>query len=323
MSTALRALAVLVSASAALAGCSRTRPAGISIAEQFGLAYAPVQLVRERRLLEQGAGSPQVSWQRMSNTAAIREAMVAGRVDVGFVAIPPFLVGRDNGMKWRIVTGLSRSPVALVTWKPGVTRLADFAAGDRIAVPQPGSVQHILLAMAAERELGDAARFDGRLVTMAHPDGMAAMLARGDIAAHFTTPPYLRRELSEPGFRQVLSGVEAAGGDFTFVVAVATEAALERAPASIAALVRALEQAAASIARSPAEAAATLAPLYGMEASAIERELAAMSFEGGIQGVERFADFMRRRGYLKAPAEPLRELLWTAPGAPPAGRRQP
>ena len=55
-------------------------------------------------------------------------------------------------MDWKLIAGLSVCPVGLVAGKS----IPDFAAlteQHRIALPQPGSIQHILLSMAAEREL--------------------------------------------------------------------------------------------------------------------------------------------------------------------------
>ncbi len=56
---------------------------------------------------------------------------------------------------------------------------ADFSPDDRIALPQPGSIQHILLSMAAEKQLGKHDVFDNQLVTMKHPDGMTALESFG------------------------------------------------------------------------------------------------------------------------------------------------
>lgn len=319
-------LPILVLAAVMAAGCQRapaSRPAGLSIAEQYGLAYAPLQILRERQLLERRLPGVPIQWHRLGNTAAIREAMLAGQVDVGFVAIPPFLIGRDNGMAWRIFTGLSESPLALVSWKQDLRSLSDIRDSDRLALPQPASVQHILLAMAAERELGDAGRFDRQIVSMSHPDAMAALLARGDVAAHFASPPYLGRELAESGMHVVLTGEEAMGGRFTFIVGVATEKVLARSSPQIAALAGAIEEAAEFIAGHPAEAAALLAPLYGLPAEEIRAGLAdeGLHFGPQILGLSAFAGFMREHGFLRQAPEPEERLLWTGAPLPEDGRR--
>jgi len=64
------------------------------IAEQFGLAYAQIEIMKhngtlEQKLAEEGVTSVEIVWQKMANTTAMREAMLAGQVDICCVAIPP------------------------------------------------------------------------------------------------------------------------------------------------------------------------------------------------------------------------------------------
>ena len=79
----------------------------ITIAEQYGLAYAPVQLIKELQLLEESDPELKVEWKQLSNTTSIRESMLAGEVDIAFMAIPPFLIARYKGMELKIISGLS------------------------------------------------------------------------------------------------------------------------------------------------------------------------------------------------------------------------
>lgn len=273
----------------------------LRIAEQYGLAYAPLQVLRRKAYLEEELPAYRIDWQRLGNTAAIREAMLAGRLEVGFMGIPPFLIGYDRGMEWKIFTGLSQAPLGLVTWKDEIRRLSDFGPEHRIALPQPGSIQHILLTMACEREMGSAAALDDNLVTMNHPDGMQALLSRRDISAHFTSPPYLMEELSAPGMRQVLSGTEAMGGEFTFIVGVALDGLLQNDPGAAAALRRALDRAEEFLRDEPEEAIALLAGEYNIDEQRLREYLdwPGLSYGRSLKGLEEFISFMRASGYLE------------------------
>jgi NitT/TauT family transport system substrate-binding protein len=67
----------------------------IIIADQFGLAYAPLEVMKhesflEASLSEAGLESVKIEWKKFGNTTAIREAMLSGDLDIGFVGIPPF-----------------------------------------------------------------------------------------------------------------------------------------------------------------------------------------------------------------------------------------
>lgn len=284
----------------------------ISIAEQYGLAYAPVQVMKELKLLEKNLPGIKTEWKQLNNTAAIREAMLAGRVDVGFIAIPPFLIGWDKGMPWKIASGLSESPVGLVTWKKEIRSLKDFTKNDRIAAPQPGSVQHILLAMACEREFGDAKKFDNQLVTLAHPDGMNALLAQKEIAAHFTAPPYLMKELEQPGMTQVLSGTAAFGGEFTFIVGVTTEEFHNQKSRVYLAYLKSLHQAMEYVRRNPKQTASLLSAQYQIPKAELLKYLQApgTDYSPEIKGVKEFAAFMKRNGYIGKIPRKTSEILW-------------
>src|SRR6056297_3356159 len=109
-------------------------------------------------------------------------------------------------MEWKIISGVSMSPLGLMAYKGNINSINDITLNDRIALPQPGSIQHILLAMACEKEFSDPDKFDEILVSMAHPDGMNAFLSRKEITAHFTSPPYIFEELKTGDIHRILSG---------------------------------------------------------------------------------------------------------------------
>lgn len=308
-------LIILLSISLALSGCtntSNTAGATINIAEQYGLAYAPLQIAKELKLIEKNLPGVTVNWKQLGNTAAIREAMLANGIDVGFMAIPPFLIGWDKGMDWKIACGLSSSPVSLVTNKGEIKSIRDFDVKDRIALPQPGSVQHILLSMACERELGDPQKLDNLLVTMAHPDGMNALLSKQDITAHFTTPPYLVKELEASGMREILNGRQALGKDFTFIVGVATKKFHDNSPKEYEAMINAITEAMEFMESNKGETLDILSRQYEMSVTEIEKNLSmdGMDYSLSIKGVDDFAGFMERNGYISKIPEDTEEIVW-------------
>ena len=288
-----------------LFSCSRSET--VTMAEQYGLAYAPLQVMRAKGYFEQQAPGVDIQWVKLGNTAAIREAVLAGEVDLGFMGLPPFLIGADKGMDWKLIAGLSICPVGLVAGKAVTGADGGFESlqpGHKIALPQPGSIQHILLSMAAEREYGDAARFDEGLVTMKHPDGMAALLS-GAVKAHFTSPPYifLENEATAPDgsrFRTILSGTEAFGGQFTFIGAMAAGDFLKKEPELLKAFLRALDQSINYIKEDKIGAAELLSESYDLPAGQILEYLEdeEMIYTTEVYGLGHFISFMNRYGYL-------------------------
>lgn len=295
-----------------LNGCSEKPREQIVIAEQFGLAYAPLQVMKERNILEKNLPGVKVIWKQMGNTTAIREAMLAGNLDVGFMAIPPFLIGWAKGMEWKMISGLSVSPLGLITYRDELQSIRDFTENDRIALPQPGSIQHILLAMACQQEFSDAGKLDDLLVTMAHPDGMNALLSRQEITAHFTSPPYIFQELQQADMHQILSGQEVMGKEFTFIIGAATKTFHDRQPKIYRAFVKSLLEAIDLLRDQPEYCAEILAPQYQLTKADILTYITwpGMSYTSKIKGLDEFADFLSEQQYILKTFDHPEEIMW-------------
>jgi len=298
-----------------IAACSSKDNEKLIIADQFGLAYAPIAVMKskgflEKRLEENGRELLEVEWKTLGNTASIRETMLAEEIDIAFVGIPPFLIGLDNAMDWKIISGLSESAVALITSDTALENISDITADHRIITPQPGSIQHILLSMAAEKELGDAKAFDNQLLSMSHPDGVTAMLSGGKEYLHFTTPPYLQKELEDDRFKILKSGVDCFGSFFTFNVGVCQERIYEDKPV-YEAFKAALKD---SIDFMNTDLDGTLEILksaYEYEDEDLRSYLAEdqMNYTMDVNGLEEFIDFMVRNAFISAEPAPD-SLFW-------------
>ncbi len=292
-------LFLLITGLALFSGCGEKEKQTFTIAEQFGIAYAPLQIMKEDGLLEKALPDVEIRWVQLGGPTAIREGMLAGDIDVGFMGIGPMLLGVDTGMDWKTFAALSANEVSFVTNRADIRSLSDIGPDDRIAILSPGSTQHILLCMAAEQQFGDSSRFDSQLVSLSHPDAMSAMLAGGEIALHITTPPYAELELQN-GMHTILTGQDVMGGPFTFICGVAKTSLYEQNPALYAAFRQCLTQAIAWINADLRAAAQRLAPVYGVDADLL---YGMMTYNGTIYGetlvgVDRFAAAMADLGLL-------------------------
>lgn len=296
-----------------ITGCgeSENQEQVIYIADQYGLAYAPLQIMKEEGFLEQQLGDDyQVKWVRLANTAAIREAMLAEDLDIGFMGIPPFLIGVEQDMGWKIISGLAISPLGLVALDEEVKSLEDMLGIGQIALPQPGSIQHILLQMAAEKELGDANVFDNQLISMKHPDGMQALMLNEDVKAHFTSPPYLFQEMALENGHMIVDGTEAMGEPFTFIVGVCREEFRDN-EVVYEAFNHALDQAINYITFYPDESVDILSASYEIDDCVLRDYLycQGLTYTDEVLGLERFMDFMVTYEYLEDTFE-LEEIIW-------------
>ncbi|MFY9526614.1 MAG: ABC transporter substrate-binding protein [Firmicutes bacterium] len=282
----------------------------IKIAGQFGLVYAPLMVAKAHRIFEKYGVEP--VWKEYGSGGAVREALISGEADVGFMGIPPFLIGWDKGCPWKIAMGFVVVPIGLVTYDPEINSLADFKPEDKIAVPSPGSIQHILLAMACEQQLGSATALDNNLVAMPHPDAAAALISKKGIKAHFTTPPYLFEELSQPGFRLIVDDVSIFGHPFSFNVGLATETFYNQRPVAYSIFVNAIGDAMAWINQNKQAAAELLAPEFQLS---VEKTLEYLEWEGmnyttAPYGLMGFAEFMYEAGYISKVPESLADIAF-------------
>lgn len=284
-----------------LSGCSGKADTGVlNIAEQFGIAYAPLQIMKEQHLLEERLPGVQINWKQFGGPTAIREGMLAGEVDFGFMGPAPVLMGIDNGMEWKYATGISFNEMAIVVNRPEIQSLRDFTPEDRIAVLSPACTQHVLLCMAAEQEFGDPGYFDNQLVSLSHPDAMNALMSGTEVSAHVATPPYIGMELDE-GMHAILTGEEIMGGPFTFITGVAMERFYDERPEQYKAFIAALDEAIAFINDNMDEAVRLLAPVYGIPEDELKAQ---MTYNGTIysnrlEGIEKLSDAMQRMGFTK------------------------
>lgn len=276
------------------------------IADQFGLAYTPIEIMKQKGFLEEalkknGIDNIEIKWQKFENTVAIREAMLSGSLDIGFVGIPPFLLALDNGMPWKIMTGLSESNVSLITKDTNINTLSDLTHNNHIILPQPGSIQHILLMMASEESIGDAHQYDEQLITLSHPDGVVAFTSGESGQLHFTTPPFIQEDLKVEGAHEILNGQDAFGGEFTFIVGVCQEA-LYKDQKKYQSFMDALEQSFEFIEKSPKETYSILSENYDYTPQEIQAYLAPdqMHFSSEVKGIDRFVSFMRSTNQLKS-----------------------
>ncbi|MBP1917920.1 ABC transporter substrate-binding protein [Youngiibacter multivorans] len=296
-----------------LSGCGKKEEKTLSIGEQFGLAYAPLEIMKSKGFLEAALQERNldiaVQWKKLGNTSAIRESMLSGDLDIGFTAIPPFLIGRDKGMDWRIIAGISKTSVSLVTKDPDLSSISDLKDNHRIMLPQPGSIQHILLMMAAEKATGKASAFDGQLLSMAHPDGVTAFISGNEDLLHFTTPPYLQEEL-ENGGRVLLDGRESFGGDFTFIVGICQDRVFKDTKVYESfkeALVKTMEY----IESDKDGTLRILSEAYEYETGELESYLGdgTTTFGTGVEGIDTFVEFMERNGLISSSLKGM-ELFW-------------
>jgi len=298
----------------------------IVIAPQFGLAYLPLHVMKNQKLVEaqlakNGLPNTKVSWAQTTGGAAANEALISGNMHVVSGGVGPLLTIWDKTKGNADVRGIGcfdATALYLNTINPAVKTLKDFTDKDRIAMPAVKiSIQAVTLQIACEKEFGAGQqnKLDHLTVSMSHPDATAAMLSgRSEITGHFTSPPFQFQQLEDQRVRRVVSSFEALDGPATFNSAFTTAKFRNENPRSYKAVFDALVQAHDFIQKNREDAIkiyideekSKLAPAF------IAKMMASPDLKHTIVPLNtmKYATFMNKVGSLKNKAESWKDYYF-------------
>ena len=271
----------------------------LTVAYQYGMAYAPFEVMKEQKLIEKYYDGVEVEWATLNSGSAINEGFASGDVDIGGMGVAPAITGVTSGVPYKIAANMSAQPHKIMTNDPDIKTLKDI--GDKqIALVNIGSIQHVLLAMAADEQLGDAHALDNNIAAMAHPDGMSSLLS-GSVACQLTTSPYVFKEAAEEGIHEVeaLESVWPDGN--SFILMMASTNLYENNPDLYAAVLSALDEAITWINENKEEAAEMLCEAEDVDAATMLEWLndPACVYSTETKGVMDMADFMAENDFLE------------------------
>lgn len=260
------AVAGALMASLACAAPALAETDTIRVAQQFGIGYLPLQMMREHGLIEKHAQAQGLEvtteWLQFSGGAAMNDALLSDNLDFASGGVGPLLTIWDRtkgSLDVKGVACLNLMPLYLNTNKEEIQSVEDFGQDDRIALPSVKvSIQARTLQMALEQAGMPYDALDDITVSMKHPDGVAALTSGGtEITGHLTSPPFQYQELrnEDPKIRTVLSSYDVLGGPSTFNCVWAPAAFRDENPKAYQAFLDALEEAMEMIAADSAAAA--------------------------------------------------------------------
>jgi NitT/TauT family transport system substrate-binding protein len=320
--------AKLLGAILGVAGAAAAERSEIRVAEQYGLSFLPLMIMRDRGLVEAHArrlGMPafQVTWIKLGAVNAINDALLAGNLDFAAGGVPSLVTlwskTRGTPGEVRGIGALGDIPNELLVSRPEVKSIRDLGPQDKIAVTAVKiSNQALALEMAAAQAFGDGEyeKLDALTVGMAHPDATAALLSgSGGITGHFSSPPFMERELAKGPLHSILSTYDVLGGPATLNVVWTRKQFLDENPKAYRAFVSALEEAIEVIQRDKPGAAGVYKRL-GSSSESIEEILAMLEdprivFTLTPHRVLRTAEFMHRIGRVKHRPATWKELFFS------------
>ncbi len=316
---------------ACLALCLGAAPARaevqeVRLARQYGIAYLPLMVMQEQKLIEKharalGLADVKVSWNQFTGGSVMNDALIAGALDFAVAGPPPFLTmwarTRNTPASVMGLASLNAMPMYLVSRNPAVKSVKDFTDKDRIVVSGiKVSTQAVVLQMAAAQAFGKEKYdvLDRLTIAMPLSDSMAIMLSgKGQVTADFTVPPFSYRELKQPGFHSVIDTYQVVGGPSSTNVLYTTTRFQKANPKLTQAVLNALDEAQKYITENKQKAAQTyLAITKDTDPVAdVVQMLSDPKVEYNLtpQGLMAFAEFMHQIGTIKAKPATWKELF--------------
>ena len=253
-------------AGALVAPVTASAEGNISIAQQFGIGYLLLDVVRDQHLIEQQGKKEgldiKVDWRTLSGATTMNEAVLTGALDVAAAGVPAMLTVWDRTyghQNVKAIAALGSMPGYLLSNNPAVKSIHDLSEKDRIAAPAAGvGFQSRTLQIATAELYGNKAynRFDNITVSLPHPDATVALISgKSEITAHFSSPPFQYQELDHPGIHKILSSYDVLGGPGSFNVLYTTQKFHDENPETYQAVYNALVQAAEYVEKNKDDAA--------------------------------------------------------------------
>jgi NitT/TauT family transport system substrate-binding protein len=305
---------------------ARAEQSELRIAKQYGLLYLQMMVMEDQKIVEKnakaaGLGDLKVTWATFRSSDVMNDALLSSSVDfvcLGIPGIATIWAKTRGGLEVKAASGFNFVPLQLNTRSPHIRSIRDFTDKDKIALPAVKvSMQAILLQMAAAQTFGEAnyTKLDGLTVSMAHPDGMATFLSGGgEINNHFTSPPFIQKELEKPGITKVLNSVDVLGGPISVNVVAATTRFYNENPKLYAVFMKALEEATEFINKDK-RAAAEIYIKLTKDKSPVEDIVKIMNdpqMEYSLmpKNIMKMVDFMYKTGTIKVKPASWKELFF-------------
>jgi len=300
-----------------------TRAQEVKIGLGFGLAFLPVYICQDLKLVEKRGKElhldVRASYQRFVGAGPMQDAIASGAIDMGPYGTAPLLAAWDKAKGTRAqilaVSGITTMPLTLLSNRPNVATIADFQPTDRIAMPSLTAPQMYLLEMQSEKTFKAHDKLQDQVVAMSPAEAVTALVdGSGLVTAYFASPPFTQLTLRDAKVHRILSSADVLDGKASFLIMGATRAYIEAHPQIPEAIDKAMDDAARIIRSDPRRAAQiylTHEPSMSLSGGIVEAVLRDIKDEFGsaVYGVQAFADFMGRHGGLKTPPKSWKDIV--------------
>lgn len=177
---------------------AQTKPVTLGI--QYGLPYLNFIVAEKLGMFTKaaekaGVRDPKFVISRLSGPTAITEGLLSGNMQVGALGALGLLIAYEKTKGVYNLGGLSaywKGVYTIFANDPAIKSVKDIRPTDKIAMPGPTSSQAMILRRAAEQIFGpgQANRYDKQIVSLPHPDAVAALTTGNTVQVYFALSPF-------------------------------------------------------------------------------------------------------------------------------------
>lgn len=278
----------------------------ISISKSYGTATS--NIMKEYGLLDEYLPDGySVEWVTMTSASDMRDALVAGDIDMVCTSLSTFIMGYENGLPLRLVSFAGGVPIGLYGNDSAISSLSDFSGEDRIAAKSKGNNGHIAFLIACQEELGDALALDNQIVTIQESEALALLQSTNDYQASiFSFPMTIKAQ--DAGLCEIVNFnkiIEYYGIGSTYFTRTSF---YENEPEVVEAIKLAQAKALKMIQEDPEGVAKTLAPVFELDENYILEAFTEMPPRTGYTGYDKLAELMFDIGLIENEPQKFSDL---------------
>lgn len=153
-----------------------------------------IYVLKEHKTLERQLGVDAVEYKRYESGPLITQAFAQGEADIGFMGIPPVMIGIDKGVPIKVISSThseGSSLIAKIGKYKNLTELGSIRSvlkqfeGKSIGAPGKGSIQDVIIRTELKR-----AGVNATIKNIPIASTLPALLNEGQVEAYVVWPPF-------------------------------------------------------------------------------------------------------------------------------------
>ena len=300
--------------------CSSNTPAGnttgytankIRLAYTFGSVGFIACLMQEMQLLEKHLPEGiAVEWNHIDSGSEIRDAIIAGQLDITYSNYTTFLITKDKGLPITLVSNGYPVMADLISNDIKFQSIGDFSSTDKILIPSLGSTYEFSMRLLCKEAFADAGYLTNSF-TMSPDDTMITQLITSNYFHGAVVKfPLSSAALKTNGLHLVTSLTPTMIDNGLGGCNVANDEYIKNNPAILDAFLNAQKEAVDHINQNTADAAARIGRFIDVDPTVVEDVLKQFpaTLEVSEQAYNTVGSFLLENGLVESPPKPFSSL---------------